>query len=1133
MIKRLFLLAASCLALAGVNQAWAEQVGTGSSEVRTGYEAKGISGTEWTLLYDDLQISRVTGIKGDLWVCHNSYTYPWYYKCSGPLDSVEGKDAGSDGVYNWVKDATAGTIVCEFQISWSGYVIGAVLTLRQGDETQGESANAIYAKVTKNCYIFTGTRYRGMSLSDSSVKNWNQYDGNLSTFDKANHSSWQGASSIQNVELEFSAEGLTYTVKFVDKDGNQIGEEQTIDYGKSATAPDTVSIPTVEGYKFAGWDKDFSNVTENMTVTAVYHKLYDVTFVDYYDQVLSKASVEETTAAVAPTDVPDVTIKEGEDDAGRRLVFNGTWDTDFSNITGAITVKANYNKIFKVTFLDSDGSQIGDVVEVEQGSSVADDAQPDMSGKSNFIGWDANLTNVQSDLSAKAIYGDLPSDVTYAQESGELAAEADALIWGGSSGDPWDAETKNWYTTAGRASAWQSGATAVFASDKTINLTSAQTVGKMIFLDKATKVVFTGSALTIAATATNTAYACTAIFSNDVTCAGAATFLTKQSETIDAVRTEGSEYTYIPTNAENAVVLFKNQSLEEFLSSDWKISICEKYGQYGASTNACGWGANGGNGIYHLKKVDDYYVMQCQFSKWGQKLCAKLALKQSGEDIIGWVESWAKLNKSPIGTDIDTIPDDLQACDYCYDDITKGKTAFHIQLLDPYMADGRGSEFGFAGVFNSDDDSEIYVGERVLVQVDGTFGTVDAANNTSTFGAYVVTENAVQAEPGVFCANSETPLTVTRCPLIVKSTYKDGLDGAKYGRFQVGEKETATFTAKSATTLSTNRTEYGALYIYGVASRAEDNSIPRRPHVREGGLFFSAKNWGYGYNLWVDKGGVFRLDAAHALAEWNANTFTIDGGTLTNAYEYSESEAKKVSSFMNMVLKNGAVVTGSRISGGNTTYYNGPYIECDGTSPSYVKCDELWMFNETKLSSRDTTDEFAQFRVNDVTGDEASDLIVTSPVIDKSITPKSAANVLKSGLHKSKAGTLELAGGATFTGVLKLEQGTVRFTNKDASFAVGLYLTGDGAIDFDGTASVSFGDSSAITWTAGKTLTLKSVVGSKSLRFGTDENGLTAEQLAQIKYADNIVVDKPSSFRLNSRGYLRYGTSQGCLIIIE
>ena len=59
-----------------------------------------------------------------------------------------------------------------------------------------------------------------------------------------------------------------YTVTFKDWDGSVLKTEQ-VEQGHHATAPKN---PTREGYTFTGWDKDFSNVQSDLTVTAQYKK---------------------------------------------------------------------------------------------------------------------------------------------------------------------------------------------------------------------------------------------------------------------------------------------------------------------------------------------------------------------------------------------------------------------------------------------------------------------------------------------------------------------------------------------------------------------------------------------------------------------------------------------------------------------------------------------------------------------------------------------------------------------------------------------------------------------------------------------------------------------------------------------
>ncbi len=94
------------------------------------------------------------------------------------------------------------------------------------------------------------------------------------------------------------AKVTTYTVTFVDHDGTVL-DTQEIASGEAATAPED---PVRDGYTFAGWDKAFDVVTENMTVTALYEK-DEVTY-DGHTIV-----VESVTASAGDTVEIAVSIK--------------------------------------------------------------------------------------------------------------------------------------------------------------------------------------------------------------------------------------------------------------------------------------------------------------------------------------------------------------------------------------------------------------------------------------------------------------------------------------------------------------------------------------------------------------------------------------------------------------------------------------------------------------------------------------------------------------------------------------------------------------------------------------------------------------------------------------------------------
>ena len=181
---------------------------------------------------------------------------------------------------------------------------------------------------------------------------------------------------------------LTYTVEFVGFEGADLGSA-TVEHGAAATAP---TAPAVEGYTFNGWDKEFDNVTGDLTVNAVYTiNKYTVTFVDMNGDTIQEVTVEYGKAATAPT-APAV---EGH-------TFSG-WDTDFTNVTGDLTVTAVYtiNK-YTVTFVDMNGDTI-DEVTVEYNKAATAPTAPAVEGYT-FSEWDKDFSNVTGALTVTALY---------------------------------------------------------------------------------------------------------------------------------------------------------------------------------------------------------------------------------------------------------------------------------------------------------------------------------------------------------------------------------------------------------------------------------------------------------------------------------------------------------------------------------------------------------------------------------------------------------------------------------------------------------------------------------------------------------------------------------------------------------
>lgn len=144
------------------------------------------------------------------------------------------------------------------------------------------------------------------------------------------------------------------------KDGEKVLETQTVEYEAAATAPDTARLSPPEGMHFAKWDKDFSKVTESIEVSAVYElNEYTVIFKNG-ETTLKTEMVKHGFAATAPN-VYDTATKK----------FVG-WDKSFDNVTSDIIVNAKWEtKKFTLTFINFDGTTVY-TAEVEYGASISD-----------------------------------------------------------------------------------------------------------------------------------------------------------------------------------------------------------------------------------------------------------------------------------------------------------------------------------------------------------------------------------------------------------------------------------------------------------------------------------------------------------------------------------------------------------------------------------------------------------------------------------------------------------------------------------------------------------------------------------------------------------------------------------------
>jgi uncharacterized repeat protein (TIGR02543 family) len=158
--------------------------------------------------------------------------------------------------------------------------------------------------------------------------------------------------------------------------------------------------PAREGYTFNGWNVDFTDITGDLAVTAQYEiNKYTVTFMDWDETVLETQAVEHGSTAVAP-----------ESPAREGYTFKD-WNADFSDITGDLTVAAQYeiNKYF-VTFVDWNGSPL-DTQIIEHGYAASAPKNPTREGYT-FKGWNADFSNIIGSLFIAAQYDSAVESIT-------------------------------------------------------------------------------------------------------------------------------------------------------------------------------------------------------------------------------------------------------------------------------------------------------------------------------------------------------------------------------------------------------------------------------------------------------------------------------------------------------------------------------------------------------------------------------------------------------------------------------------------------------------------------------------------------------------------------------------------------
>ena len=150
---------------------------------------------------------------------------------------------------------------------------------------------------------------------------------------------------------------------------------------------------------------------KNFTIKGI----YIVTFLDKDGNTIKAEAVEEGQSATAP-DAPEVGC----------YTFN-RWEIDYSNVHSDLEVQALYTQnVYTVTFLN-EGVQ-HNKQQVFCGEDATKPADPSKEGH-HFTGWDAEFTNVQSNLTINATFEINTYTVTFKDSEGNTIGEPQVVNW--------------------------------------------------------------------------------------------------------------------------------------------------------------------------------------------------------------------------------------------------------------------------------------------------------------------------------------------------------------------------------------------------------------------------------------------------------------------------------------------------------------------------------------------------------------------------------------------------------------------------------------------------------------------------------------------------------------------------------
>ncbi|QWB99410.1 InlB B-repeat-containing protein [Mycoplasmatota bacterium] len=208
-----------------------------------------------------------------------------------------------------------------------------------------------------------------------------------------------------NVYAQYESRLKTFNVTFINGDETTT---QVVSYGQSASAPTPYKTGNDQiTYKFIEWDNDFSSVTEDIVVTAIFQAEFEYYTVNFYNgdgSIMSSQQVVPGQDAIEPSDSP---IKAKTMDS---IYLFTQWDKLFKEVDSNLDIYPIFNEVdryYTVNFYNENDVLISSQT-IEYGEDAIEPQKPSKEQTEQytytFSAWTESYHYVNKNLDIYPVY---------------------------------------------------------------------------------------------------------------------------------------------------------------------------------------------------------------------------------------------------------------------------------------------------------------------------------------------------------------------------------------------------------------------------------------------------------------------------------------------------------------------------------------------------------------------------------------------------------------------------------------------------------------------------------------------------------------------------------------------------------